>query len=150
MGVSVHNPGVRCDNSTRDGHSSAWAGVPVRASMVDMSRNPFLEFHRAAEAAGYPALLIVSMVCLALVVVPVALLGLIEAGWVLTLALLSLVAAVAILAAAIDAAMSDADEPARARTSADAAYTPKESDSIASLSPRHAPVRHSKPDRRAA
>ena len=59
------------------------ASVPVRASMVDMSRNPFLEFHRAAEAAGYPALLIVSMVCLALVVVPVALLGLIEAGWVL-------------------------------------------------------------------
>ena len=118
--------------------------------MVDMPRNPFLEFHRAAEAAGYPALLIVSMVCLALVVVPVALLGLIEAAWVLALALLSVIVAVAILAGAIDAALSDADEPARARPSAEASSTPEESDSIASLSPRQATTRHSTPDRRAA
>ena len=89
-----------------------------------MRGNPFLNFHRAAEAAGYPALLIVSVVCLALVVVPVALLGLTEAGWVLALALLSLVAAVAILAAAIDAAMSDYGEPAAGRTGADAAPRP--------------------------
>jgi hypothetical protein len=72
-----------------------------------MRGNPFLNFHRSAEAAGYPALLIVSVVCLALVVVPVALLGLTEAGWLLALALLSLVVAVGLLAGAIDAAMSD-------------------------------------------
>ena len=115
--------------------------------MVDMPRNPFLEFHRAAEAAGYPALLIVSMVCLALVVVPVALLGLIEAAWVLALALLSVIVAVAILAGAIDAALSDADESARARPSAEAASTPEESDSIASLSPRQSddPAFHTGP-----
>jgi hypothetical protein len=40
-----------------------------------MRGNPFLDFQRAAEAAAYPALLIVSVVCLALVVTPVALLG---------------------------------------------------------------------------
>lgn len=150
MGVSLHNAGLISNNSTRNGRSSVWARVPARESMVDMPRNPFLDFHRAAEAAGYPALLIVSVLCLGLVVVPVALLGLTEAGWVLALALLSLVAAVAILAAAIDAAMSDADEPARARTSADAASAPAKSDSIASLSPRQAIARHSRPDRRAA
>jgi hypothetical protein len=33
-------------------------------------RNPFLHFHRTAESAGYPALLIASMVYLALVVDP--------------------------------------------------------------------------------
>ena len=115
-----------------------------------MPRNPFLDFHRAAEAAGYPALLIVSMVCLALVVVPVALLGLTGAGWVLALALLSLVAAVAILAAAVDAAMSDADEPTRARTSAEATSAPEGSDSIACLSPRQATAPQARQDRQAA
>jgi hypothetical protein len=86
-----------------------------------MRGNPLLNFHRAAEAAGYPALLIVSALCLGLVVTPVALLGLTEAGWVLALALLSLIAALAILAGAIDAAMSDYDEPAAGRTSVGAA-----------------------------
>jgi hypothetical protein len=80
-----------------------------------MRGNPFLNFHRAAEVAGYPALLIVSAVCLGLVVAPVALLGLTEAGWGLALALLSLIAALAILAGAIDAAMSGSDEPAAGR-----------------------------------
>ena len=98
--------------------------------MADMRRNPFLDFHRAAEAAGYPALLIVSVVSLALVVTPVALLGLTQAGWVLALALLSLIAAVAILAGAIDAAMSAADEPAGGRTGGGAA-APDESEPIA-------------------
>jgi len=86
-----------------------------------MRGNPFLNFHRAAEAAGYPALLIVSLVCLGLVVAPVALLGLTEAGWVFAIALLSLIAAVAILAGAIDAAMSDYGEPAASRTGVSAA-----------------------------
>jgi hypothetical protein len=80
-----------------------------------MRGNPFLDFHRAAEAAGYPALLIVSVFSLGLVVVPVALLGLTRAVWVLALALLSLIAAVAILAGALDAALSDYDGPAAGR-----------------------------------
>lgn len=88
-----------------------------------MPRNPFLYFHRAAEAAAYPALLIVSMVCLALVVVPVMLLGLTRAGWVLALAVLSMIAAVAILVGEIEAALSDSDEPAAEGTSAEADAT---------------------------
>jgi hypothetical protein len=86
-----------------------------------MPGNPFLDFHRRAEAAGYPALLIVSAFCLALVVVPVMLLGLTRAVWVLGLALLSVLAAVAILAGAVDAALSDYDDPTAARAEVGAA-----------------------------
>ena len=50
-----------------------------------MRGNPTLNSLRTAEAAGYPALLIVSAICLGLVVAPVALLGLTDAGWVLGL-----------------------------------------------------------------
>jgi hypothetical protein len=76
-----------------------------------MRRNPFLDFQLTAERAGYPALLIVSLVCLALVVVPVALLALTQAVWVLVVALLSLFGAVAILAAGIGAVFADRGEP---------------------------------------
>ena len=76
-----------------------------------MRRNPFLDFQITAERAGYPALLIVSLLCLALVVVPVALLALTEALWVLAVALLSLIGAVAILSAGIGAAFADRGEP---------------------------------------
>jgi hypothetical protein len=76
-----------------------------------MRRNPFLDFQLTAERAGFPALLIVSAVCLALVVVPVALLALIQAPWVLALALLSLVGAIAGLTAGISAAFADRGEP---------------------------------------
>lgn len=77
-----------------------------------MRGNPFLSFHRTAESAGYPALLIVSTLCLALVVAPVALLGMTEAGWVLGYALLWLIVALAALTGELDAAMSDDGEPA--------------------------------------
>jgi hypothetical protein len=117
--------------------------------MVSMRRNPFLDFHRAAEAAGYPALLIISTVCLALVVAPVMLLGLTRAGWVLALALLSLTAAVATLAGAIDAAMSDVNEPAGGRTGEGAA-APDESEPIAPLAPRQPTAQRAGPDRKAA
>ena len=150
MGASLQSAGLKRDNSPRNGRSSLWARAPRRASMVDMPRNPFLDFHRTAEAAGYPALLIVTIVCLALVVLPVALLGLTEAGWVLALALLSLVAAVAILAGAIDAAMSDADVPARARTTAGTAAASEVSGSVTSLAPRQTTARPARPDRQAA
>jgi hypothetical protein len=75
-----------------------------------MRRNPFLDFQLTAERAGYPALLMVSLVCLALVVVPVALLALTQAVWVLVLALLSLSGAIAILTAGIGAAFADSGE----------------------------------------
>jgi hypothetical protein len=76
-----------------------------------MRGNPILNSLRTAEAAGYPALLIVSAVCLGLVVGPVALLGLTDAGWVLGLALLYLIVAVVVLSVAVSAALSDGDEP---------------------------------------
>jgi hypothetical protein len=117
--------------------------------MVDMPRNPLFAFHRTAEAAGYPALLIVSSVCLGLVVAPVALLGLTEAVWVLALALLSLIAAVAILAGAIDAALADYGEPAGGRTGG-RAVAADQSAPVASLVARQATERQAGQDRKAA
>jgi hypothetical protein len=76
-----------------------------------MRGSPILNSLRTAEAAGYPALLIVSAVCLGLVVGPVALLGLTDAGWVLGLALLYLIVAVVVLSVAVGAALSEGDEP---------------------------------------
>jgi hypothetical protein len=76
-----------------------------------MRGNPILNSLRTAEAAGYPALLIVSAGCLGLVVGPVALLGLTDAGWLLVLALLYLIVAVVVLSVAVGAALSEGDEP---------------------------------------
>ena len=76
-----------------------------------MRGNPILNSLRTAEAAGYPALLIVSAVCLGLVVAPVALLGLTGAGWVLGLAVLYLIVALVLLVSAVGAALSEGDEP---------------------------------------
>lgn len=87
-----------------------------------MRGNPFSNFHRSAEGAGYPALLIVSIACLGLVVAPVALLGLTRSEWVLGVALLSMIVAVVLMAIAVDAALSDYEEPtARPRADAEAA-----------------------------
>jgi hypothetical protein len=114
-----------------------------------MRDNPFLNFHRRAEAAGYPALLVVSVVCLSLVVVPVALLGLTRADWVLALALLSLIGAIGVLAGAVDAAMSDYGEPDAGLPSKGAAAN-DECDPIVPL-PSHDPTsRQAGEDRRAA
>jgi hypothetical protein len=76
-----------------------------------MRGNPILNSLRTAEAAGYPALLVVAAVCLGLVVGPVALLGLTHAGWVLGLALLYLIVAIVVLSVAVGAALSEGDEP---------------------------------------
>ena len=114
-----------------------------------MRGNPFLKFHRTAEAAGYPALLIVSMVCLALVVTPILLLGLTDAGWVLALALLNLVVAIGVLAGAVLAALSDVDERAASPASRDVAVS-DERDPIVPLRRRHWTTRHAGDDRRAA
>src|SRR5918998_912027 len=104
-----------------------------------MRGNPFLNFHRAAEAAGFPALLIVSVVCLGLVVAAVALLALIPAAWVLALALLSIVVALVVLAGAMDASFSEGNEPPAERTSPRAA-APDERNRVAPLPRRHAGV----------
>jgi hypothetical protein len=76
-----------------------------------MRGNPFLRFHRTAEAAGYPALLIVSGVCLAIVVSGVGLLALTPGTFGLAVAVLNLAAAVAILSGAILAATDDVEAP---------------------------------------
>ena len=102
-----------------------------------MRGNPFLYFQRAAEAAGYPALLIVSMVCLGLVVAAVALLALVQAGWVLALALLSMVVALVVLAGAMDASFSEGNEPP-AEPTGPRATAPNERYRVAALPRRHA------------
>jgi hypothetical protein len=79
-----------------------------------MRPNPFIRFNRAAEAAGYPALLVESVLALAIMVAAVALLALMEVAWALAWAMLGLVVAIAIISAAMLAALSDEDEePAR-------------------------------------
>lgn len=116
--------------------------------MGGMRGNGFLNFHRAAEAAGYPALLIVSGLCLGLVVAPIALLGLTEADWVLGLSLLSLIAAVGVLAGAVTAAFSDYGEPVGGRKDVDVAAS-GERDLVAPL-PRRLPASPEAEIRRAA
>jgi uncharacterized Tic20 family protein len=86
--------------------------VPAQAWKARMQSDPFLDFHRTAEAAGYPAMLIVSVVALALVVAPVALLALTQAVWLLVVAVLNIFAALSLLAGAFGAALADADDPA--------------------------------------
>jgi hypothetical protein len=80
-----------------------------------MRSDPFLDFHRTAESAGYPAMLIVSMFALGLVVAPVMLLALTRAVWVLGIAVGSIFVALALLAGAFGAAVADGDEPAHNR-----------------------------------
>ena len=83
--------------------------------MAAMRPNPFLRFHRAAEAAGYPALLIIAMVSLAMVVAAVALLGMVGGVPAFSFAILSLVAALALLSGEIEAALSDVEDPPTGR-----------------------------------
>jgi hypothetical protein len=78
--------------------------------MGSMWRKPFLDFQVRAERAGYPALLLVSLLCLAIVVVPFLLLALVEATWMLVVAGLSIALAVAILSGGIAAALADRGE----------------------------------------
>jgi nucleotide-binding universal stress UspA family protein len=75
-----------------------------------MRPHPFLRFHQGGEDAGYPALLLVSLVCLAMVVAGIVLVAITGTAWAFAWALLNLLGAIAILAAAILAALSDSDE----------------------------------------
>jgi hypothetical protein len=148
MGAIVHPARSGRDTVAGNGRFAVWAPDPPQASLGPIHRNPLVNFHRSAGAAGYPALLIVATVSLALVATPVALLGLTRAVWVLGIALLSIVLALAILAGAIEAAFDAADEPAdRSEDASTAAQTPR--DSTASPT-EHAPeARHERPHRRA-
>ena len=106
-----------------------WALVPMGGSQAEgehrsMRSDPFLDFHQTAERAGYPALLIVSMIALGLVVAPVALLALTGAIWVLVIAVLNIFAALALLAAELGAAFADGDEPPR-RTAGQGTTSPR-------------------------
>ena len=92
-----------------------------------MRDDPFLRFQRTAEAAGYPALLIVSALCLGIVVAAVALLALAPGAVGLAFAVLNLAAAIGLLAGAILAAIADVEDPeardAAARTARPQATT---------------------------
>jgi hypothetical protein len=76
-----------------------------------MLRKGFLRFHRAAEAGGNPALLLVTLVALAIIVSAIALLAIIKSSWALAFALMCLIGSVAIVAGGIDALFSDVEEP---------------------------------------
>jgi hypothetical protein len=111
-----------------------------------MRSDPFLDFHRTAESAGYPAMLIASVFALALVVAPVMLLALTRAVWVLVIAVGSIFVALAVLAGAFGAAVADSDEPARRRT----ARTQEEGERVTPLAGRERAAQPDRRDRRAA
>jgi hypothetical protein len=111
-----------------------------------MRSDPFLDFHQTAERAGYPAMLIVSMVSLGLVVAPVALLALTRAVWVLLIAVFSIFVALALLAGAFGAAVADGDEPPPRPTAA----TPEKRERMAHMPSRELAARPDGHDRQAA
>lgn len=117
-----------------------------------MRRNPFLRFHQAAESAAYPAMLVVSVVCLAIVVAPVALVGITQAVWALALALLSLLAAIGMLTGELVAAFSDADDSAAGREVAPRALPQAlpARKAVVPLEPHDAPRPERRPGRKAA
>jgi hypothetical protein len=119
-----------------------------------MRGNPLPSFHRSAEAAGWPTLLIVSAACLALVVGPVVLLGVTEAAWVLVSAVLCELIAIAVLVGAVHAAMSDDGGPVEGeRSSHDAgvgAAAPQEGGRVTALPRRERQSRRSARERTAA
>jgi hypothetical protein len=75
MGPIVHPARLGWDSRSGDGRFDVWATATRRATMGSMRGNVLDNAYRSAEAAGYPALLIVSMISLGWVVVPVTLLG---------------------------------------------------------------------------
>jgi hypothetical protein len=118
-----------------------------RKLRVTVRPDPFFSFHRSAEAAGYPALQLVTMFCLGFVLVAIGLLGLMQAAWTLAVALLSLIAAVAVLAGAIGAAFADYGEPSGAVTAKDGVA--EQSRSVVALE-RTQPATRRPPDERKA
>jgi membrane protein implicated in regulation of membrane protease activity len=74
-----------------------------------MSRNPVTHFQRAAEAAGYPALLLVTMAAAAIMVNAVVVLALMQSGWAFAVSLLSLIAALSLLWGGFNTAFTESD-----------------------------------------
>ena len=68
-----------------------------------------LTFTALQKRLATPAMLVVSMVALAVVLLPVMLLALTRGVWALVLAALSIFAALGLLAGAFEAAVADAD-----------------------------------------
>lgn len=92
------------------GFTRAWEGESSPDSEAGMQSDPFLDFHQTAERAGFPAMLIVSMVALGLVVAPVLVLALTRAVWMLVISVLSIFAALALLAGEVGASFADGDQ----------------------------------------
>jgi hypothetical protein len=114
-----------------------------------MRPNAFIRFNRAAEAAGYPALLVETLFAMVIMVAAVALLAMMEAAWAFAWAMLSLVVAIAIISAAMMAALSDEDEePAAERVAAES--TSHEPETVVPLPQREPRGRQRPPDRKAA
>jgi hypothetical protein len=111
-----------------------------------MRANPFIRFHRAAEAAGYPALLVETVFALAIVVAAVTLLAMMDAAWAFAMAMLSLVVAIAIISAAMMAALSDDEEPRAERA---ARPTSDEPEAVVPL-PQREPADQRPAERKAA
>ena len=84
--------------------------VSVAGDDSTMLRKGFLRFQRAAENGGGPALLIVTLVALAIIVSGITLLAIMKTAWALAFALACLVASVALVAGGIDALFSDVEE----------------------------------------
>jgi hypothetical protein len=91
-----------------------------------MNSQPFLRFHRAAEARGYPALLVVSSVALALMVAAIALLSLTLNAWAFAVTQITLIVSGAFIWAAINAALADDDNQSDVPAAATPARTAPE------------------------
>lgn len=78
--------------------------------MLVLNPNPFTRFHRAAEAAAYPAVLLVSVLCVALAVSGIALIALTGSTGALLFALVMLFVTLGILFGGISAALSEPPE----------------------------------------
>ena len=79
--------------------------------MAPLRPNPFLRFHRAAEAAAFPALLIVSLTALLVVLSGLLLLATVGGTAAFAVAMLTFGAGVALEAGGVLAALSDDEDP---------------------------------------
>jgi membrane protein implicated in regulation of membrane protease activity len=77
-----------------------------------MRGNAFTDSHRTAEEAGYPALLLVTMVAAAMMVGAIVLLAAMESAWAFAVSMLTLVAALGLLAGDLVIAFAESNEDA--------------------------------------
>jgi hypothetical protein len=109
--------------------------------------NPLVLSHRAAEAAGWPALLILTLVCLGVTVAAIALIGLIETVWALVWAALTMLAAAGTLVVGTYVTMADDDESVAEETIARSSSPEPEAAVPLRRDPAHQPQ---SPERKAA